>query len=357
MKNYNIFFIFKYKLNQISAPMKKQSIISISIIAGILLTLFACKPDQKQSSGKGSLPGVSGKPGEILVVMDTAKFNKAPGLAIKEKLQKAMRALPQAEPIFSLVNISSYNFKDIFTRYRNILVVNIEKKYSNPRFAVRKDVNAHPQTVVHAQASSYKELENLFKVQGEEALKKFLKAERTRYINTYKEISNKGAMMRIKEKFGIKMTIPKGYALEVDSSNFAWLEQDARDYTQGILIYTHKYKEDRSLTLNNLMETRDRFTRKFVPGPSSNSFMIVEKEITPYLDKKTINGNEVAIMRGLWKVKNDFMGGPFVNASILSKDKKHVITVDGFVYAPSLSKRDYVRQLEAIIHTLDLEKQ
>jgi hypothetical protein len=164
-------------------------------------------------------------------------------------------------------------------------------------------------------------------------------------------------MKRIKEKFGIEMTIPKGYSLEVDTANFAWLEQDTRDYTQGILIYTHKYNEDRSFTLNNLMKTRDRYTRKYVPGPSPNSFMILEQEITPYLDMVKINGLEVQIMKGLWKVKNDFMGGPFINASFLSKDKKQVITVDGFVYAPSLSKRDYVRQLEAIIHTLKLKKQ
>jgi hypothetical protein len=335
--------------------MKKQSFISISIIAGIIFILFACKPDQQGS--KSTLPGVSGKPGEIVVVMDTAKFNRAPGLAIKKELQKAKRALPQAEPIFSLVNIPPHSFKNVFQRYRNILIINIDKKYSKPRFAVRKDVHAHPQTVLHAQASSYKELENLFKAQGEQAAEKFIEAERQRYINTYKAISNKGAMKRIKEKFGIKMVIPKGYALEIDTANFAWLEQDTRDYTQGILIYKHKYSGDRTFTLNNLMKTRDKFTRKFVPGPSPNSFMIIEREITPYLDKKTINDNEVMVMRGLWKVKNDFMGGPFVNASVLSKDKKHVITVDAFVYAPSLSKRDYVRQLESIIHTLEWNKQ
>jgi hypothetical protein len=334
--------------------MKKQSIISISIITGILLSLFACKSDQQ--GGNGTLPGVSGKPGEILVVMDTAKFNSEPGLAIKEKLQKAMRALPQAEPIFSLVNIPPYSFKDVFQRYRNVLIINIDNKYSKPRFAVRKDVHAQPQTVLHAQASSYNALKNLFNKQGEQAAEKFIEAERKRYINTYKKISNKGAMMRIKEKFGISLVIPKGYSLEVDTANFAWIEHDTRDYTQGILIYKQKYKNELAFTLNKLIKRRDKFTRKYVPGPSPNSFMIVEQEITPYLDKMTINGNEVVMMRGLWKVKNDFMGGPFVNASILNKDKSHIITVDGFVYAPKLSKRDYVRQLESIIHTLDLKK-
>ncbi len=333
--------------------MKRNSFINISIIAAMTIFFFACKPDQQ---GSGSMPGVAGKPGEILVVMDTAQFNKKPGLAIKEKLQRAQVALPQAEPIFELVNIPPHSYKNIFRRYRNILVVDIDDQYSKPRFAVRKNVHAQPQTVIHAQAGDFKSLQNLFAQKGETIAGKFMEAERQRYINTYRNMSNQGAMKRIKEKFGIELVIPKGYSLAIDTNNFAWIEHDPRDYIQGILIYKHEYKGDQSFKMEHLMEVRDKFTKKYVPGPSLDSYMTIEKEIIPYLDKKTINGHEVAFMRGLWKVENDFMGGPFINVSVLSKDKKHVITVDGFVYAPSFSKRDYLRQLESIIYTLDFKK-
>src|SRR6056297_1105008 len=333
--------------------MKRNYFVNISIIAAMMILIFACKPDQQ---GSGSMPGVSGKPGEILVIMDTAQFNKKPGLAIKKKLQRAQVALPQAEPIFELVNIPSHSYKNIFRRYRNILVVDIDDQYSEPRFAVRKNVHAKPQTVIHAQASDYKSIENLFMQQGEKIAEKFMEAERNRYINTYRNISNQGAMKRIKEKFGIELVIPKGYSLATDTNNFAWIEHDTRDYTQGILIYEHKYKGDQTFKMDHLMEVRDKFTKRYVPGPSLESYMTIEKEIIPYLDEKTINGHKVAFMRGLWKVKNDFMGGPFINVSLLSKNKKQVITVDGFVYAPKFSKRDYLRQLESIIYTLDFKE-
>ena len=62
-----------------------------------MFILFACKPDQQGS--KSTLPGVSGKPGEIVVVMDTAKFNRAPGLAIKKELQKAKKGYKGYEEI------------------------------------------------------------------------------------------------------------------------------------------------------------------------------------------------------------------------------------------------------------------
>ncbi|MGM0496312.1 MAG: DUF4837 family protein [Bacteroidota bacterium] len=333
--------------------MKRQLFLNILLIAGIIIISFACKPDQQ---GSGSQPGVSGKPGEILVVMDTAQFNKKPGLAIKKELQRAQRALPQAEPIFNLVNIPPHGYKDVFQRYRNILLIDIDEKYSKPRFAVRKNVNAEPQMIINAQASNFKSLRKLFLQQGETIAEKYIEAERNRYINTYKNMRNKGVMKRVKEKFGVELVIPKGYSLALDTTDFVWIENEARDYTQGILIYKHKYESDQAFEINNIMDTRNEFTKKYVPGPSVDSYMVIEEEIIPYLGEKTINGNKVAFMRGLWKVKNDFMGGPFINASVLNKDKEEVITVDGFIYGPEVSKRDYLRQLESIIYTLDIKE-
>ena len=333
--------------------MKKQLIFSISLIASFMIIFSSCKPEK---TPEGVLPGVSGKPGEILVVMDTAHFNHKPGLAIKKTLQKAHKALPQAEPIFDLINVPNYSFKKVFKRYRNVLMVEINEEYTQPRFAVREDVYAKPQTLIHAQAPNKEALIKLFNQKGDVAAERFMKAERNRYINTYSAMSNDGAMRQIKEKFGIELVIPKGYAIDVDTSNFVWIGHETPDYTQGILIYRHKYKGEQTFTTDNLINTRNRFTKKYVPGPSQGSYMIIEEILTPYLNKQTINGHEVAIMRGLWKVKNDFMGGPFVSSSIVSKDGKHVITVDGFVYAPQFDKRNYLRQIEAILYTLNLKK-
>lgn len=330
--------------------MKKHLITSIPFFAVFVLLLFGCKPDQQV---EGVLPGVSGKPGEILVVMDTSKFNHEEGLAMKKKLQEAHKALPQAEPMFDLINIPGHAFKNVFRRYRNILIVNIDSKYSKPRFAVRKNVYAKPQTIIHAQAPNDSSLRELFNQKGEVAVEKFLDAERSRYINTYKDISNAEAMDHLTKKFGIDLVIPKGYAVKLDTTNFSWISQETPDYTQGIFVYKRPYKENHSFTVANLVNTRNTFTEKYVPGPSLDSYMIVEELLTPYLNRQVINGNEVAIMRGLWKVKNDFMGGPFVSMSILTKDKKQVITADGFVYAPRFDKRDYVRQIESILYTLD----
>jgi hypothetical protein len=59
-------------------------------------------------------------------------------------------------------------------------------------------------------------------------------------------------------------------------------------------------------------------------------------------------------LRGLWKLENAFMGGPFINISLLDENRNRVVTVDAFVYAPGLDKRNYVREVEAILNTFKI---
>ena len=56
-------------------------------------------------------------------------------------------------------------------------------------------------------------------------------------------------------------------------------------------------------------------------------------------------------MRGLWETENDYMGGPFYHFSYVNAQNK-CISVDGFVYAPNDTKRDYLRQVEAIVKSV-----
>jgi hypothetical protein len=45
------------------------------------------------------------------------------------------------------------------------------------------------------------------------------------------------------------------------------------------------------------------------------------------------------------------MGGPFLSHSFLSEDGSEIITMDAFVYAPKYDKRNYLRQVEAILYS------
>jgi hypothetical protein len=160
----------------------------------------------------------------------------------------------------------------------------------------------------------------------------------------------------IERKFGVRLTMPKGYTLDVDTTNFMWIESRGRvDAVQGILIYSFD-KSDKELTTDYIFEKRNEFTKKFVPGPTKNSYMVAEDEMVAYRREIKVNDIKIIELRNLWKIENDYMGGPFINYTIINESTNKVIGIDGFVYAPQFDKRDYLRQLEAILTSVELPK-
>ena len=48
------------------------------------------------------------------------------------------------------------------------------------------------------------------------------------------------------------------------------------------------------------------------------------------------------------------MGGPLLNYTIIDEKRNRVITIDAYVYAPNVSKKKLMKELEAIAYTLKL---
>ena len=73
------------------------------------------------------------------------------------------------------------------------------------------------------------------------------------------------------------------------------------------------------------------------------------------VSKPTILNNLKATeTRGLWEVKKQFMGGPYINFSVIDSSNNRVLFFDGFVYSPATEKASYIFELEAIIKSLKI---
>ena len=80
--------------------------------------------------------------------------------------------------------------------------------------------------------------------------------------------------------------------------------------------------------------------------------MLTESQYDPVTKKVNIAGKSAIETRGLWIVKDDFMGGPFLSYTIIDKTNHRILIIEGFSYAPSSKKRDFVFELEAILKTI-----
>ena len=80
--------------------------------------------------------------------------------------------------------------------------------------------------------------------------------------------------------------------------------------------------------------------------------MAVDKEVPTVVKEVNFNDNYAREVRGLWNVAGDFMGGPYLSYTILDIERQRVVCAEAYVYAPKYNKRNYLRQLEAILLTL-----
>jgi hypothetical protein len=83
--------------------------------------------------------------------------------------------------------------------------------------------------------------------------------------------------------------------------------------------------------------------------------LVTENAYTPFHNETIIDNKPALETKGIWDVKNAFMGGPFVNYAIEDKTNKRWVIIEGFAFAPSVEKRNYMLELEAIIKSVKIE--
>ena len=120
------------------------------------------------------------------------------------------------------------------------------------------------------------------------------------------------------------------------------------------MIYTQPYIHDSTFSIHEMVKQRDLFTLDHIEGFRDSSYMAVYKEYIPNTKEINLANTYTIEYRGLWNMKNDFMGGPFIHYTLVDERRQRVINIDGFVYAPKFNKREYLRELEAIMRSIKI---
>jgi len=328
-----------------------KQIFSVTFIVLVIFSLFSCG-DKAVTQRK-----ISGKAGELIVVVPKETWDGKVGEAMKKVLQQPQAGLPQSEPLFTVVDIPPAAFKDIFKTTRNIINVRISPTLDSSRVEFKEDVWAWPQAVVNINAKTADECIDLVDQNGDKILAFMLKAERDRLQMNYAKSVDKPIRNTLLTKFNLNLNIPVGFKIAVDKENFIWLRYDTPEITQSIAVYTFPYQSDSTFTADYLLNIRDSVMKNNVEGSLPGSYMTTERRATPSFGILKVKNNYSAEIRGLWKMEKDFMGGPFINLSVLDISNNRVIVLDGFVYAPRFDKRNYLRQVEAMVYSLELPDQ
>jgi len=316
------------------------------LLPGIIPLFFSCHQNPQEM-----LPGITGKPGELVIVMKDKYWEGHTGEVFKGIFCAEVPALPQPEPMLDAVQIKPDAFADIFKTHRNIFILNISPN-EKEKLEVKIDVWARPQIVISLNVKDTIRAQQVLTAKGQKLLQYYLDKEKERNITTFSMQKNSVVVDKVQKKFGIKLSIPRGYEIAREADNFMWIRQEDKDKNLSLLIQMYDYKDKNTFSLDHLLDKRDEMTKAYVPGPSDGSYMQVFRDYPTHLEEVSLNGNYAAKLRGLWNVHGDFMGGPFVTYAMLNQTKDKVVMLDGFVFAPKLDKRNYIRQMDAIISSV-----
>lgn len=324
---------------------------NLTFIACVAFFLTACS----ESGNKGL--NSTGRGSEIVVVGSKVKWDGPVGDTVRATLTRYMQGLPEPEPEFSLVFIPEKNFSDYLQTHRNILFLDIKAGNENSKVETLQNEWSNPQRVIKIKAGSDTAFFTVFAKHADAVRALFNQSERTRF-NIMNALSrNPVAEKLLAEKFGIKMVISKDFYVAKNMSNFVWLRSETNANSLGLMIYANAYKDTTQMDPSEVLNTRDRYSKLYIPGPVDGSFMKIERDFYPPSAVKILYKEMFALeTRGLWKIQGDFMGGPFVNYTIVDAPRQRIVVFDGYVYYPNKSKRNYMRQLDAIIWGAEIIK-
>ena len=326
--------------------MRNISRIIICVVA--LMSSVSCR-----NNTKPLLPNVSGKAGEVIVVVGKDNWEGNLGNEIGSLLARDCEYLPQREPLYSLVNLSPAAFTDMFKLHRNIVIFNIDSTVTKQGVVYRTDVWAHPQCVIQVNASCADSAVVVLDRNGENITGAIEQAERNRVIaNTLLYEESKLADV-VDNMIGGKVHFPVGYTLKKVTDDFIWIADEKQYTTQGIFIYKYPATDEQPFSEENIISRRNAFLKEYVPGMLDNTYMTTSVFVKPGIKFLKYHDLDFVETRGLWEVYNDFMGGPFVSHSFYSKDGKDIIVLEAWVYAPKYDKRQYLRQTESLLYSFE----
>lgn len=327
--------------------MKKCKISLWGALLGVLLTLTACE-------GKFTTPSSSGRPYEVLVVVGDSLWQRPAGRALFDVLDTDMPGLPQPERSFRISQTDPARFNQILNIFRNIILVKIDKKtYTQTKMKFTRDEYATPQVVLTIQSPSEEEFAAFVTRYSEQIIDFFVRVEMNRLVKELEQQHSQVVAELARDMFGCELHVPKEIQSYKKGEDFFWTSSNSATAMVNICMYAYPYEGPHTFTKEYVLAKRDSFMRGNIPGSKPTMYMTTDTLCT-FVKPVVVKHAYALETRGLWQMKNDGMGGPFVSHSRVDTVNNRVVVVEGFVFAPEKMKRGLVRRLEGSLYTLNL---
>lgn len=340
---------------------------------------WAC--DSKQlTQNKSNLPQVSSVANELLVVMDSSQWKSELGDEIREIYGSEIPGLPQPESAFEVRYTSPRHFTGLMKLYPNILFVttiqdnskdsrllrtyftenSLNQMKKNPEMFMYplEDQFARGQKVLHLFAQTEEELLEKLEKNEEKLYSYFHDWERDRLSKRlFTGRPNKQLSQYVQRKHGFWMEFPAGYEVAIEKDKFIWLRLLDAEVDKSIWVGYKDYESADVFEPENILQLRHEFAKPYIWGNDSTTYMKTEPDIPVEMERINFKGRFAVESRGLWRLNNMVMGGPFLSYTFVDESTNRLYYIEGFTYAPGKDKRAPMNELEAILWTFKTAEQ
>jgi len=270
-----------------------------------------------------------------------------------------MEGTPNGDEYFYVSHVLPEHFVRNIRTLANVVLISIDpENATEPIVKMEKDKYARGQVIVKLYGRDQQSIADHIMELQEGLRNVFVKAEINRAMEKLAKdhaLTQEDRLMKMQNvSMNIPFAIKKAGRGAVDST-FFWVTDDYMDKQSHIIVYSVPYTDANIFTLEGAVAVRDSVLKANIEGGGAGSFMTTNKRIVlPEYKALNVGGKYVGELRGMWRMENGLMAGPFICHMRLDELNKRVVFAEGFVYAPNDGKRRLIRNLEASVYTLKL---
>jgi hypothetical protein len=347
--------------------MRKLFTLLIFIMPAIALTL-GCENDYK--------PAARGAQSEVLVVMDSSRWNTATYVALQETFGNVILTMPRPQPRYDLrfTGIRTNRDFENIKRHKNVIIVatideetivgqlirgilsdDIKDRIrtgQNFAFPLR-DRWYRDQWVLFLSANTDEELAQRIINSEQRLVSSLEQVELQRWTN---EVYRRGDQPEISsmlwENYGFTMRVQHDYNVGADTVGFVSLRRYLPDNDRWIWI---SWKDDvrniDHIDVQWINARRDSLLNRHIRGSRENSYVMTDYRRPLEISTTTINDKFTWETRGIWRMQGDAMAGPFINYTMYDDRTNRLYMVEYAQFSPRFPQRDFLYQFQSMIRT------
>lgn len=344
------------------------------LLLGVLV-LWGCEVEEGSGSSSNK-PKSRGAIGEIVVAIDSIKWQGPVGKAVREVFEGSIPGLIRDESFYNLRKVDPRAMNKILKLSTNIVYVTTfdDKKggsqtvnamftkeskekaaadsslfmlRSADEFAQEQEViylfGNNEEELVRNLEKNKRQLQNLFQVRERGRMQKILLSRKSSEAN----VAGK--------KLGLDINVPASYQIAKTADNFIWLRQPTISTNRpdiSLFFFATDYNSELQTFPDSIIALREKITKQHIYGNPDNwnSFLVTERvDPSPVFTNFRINDNFAVEIRGGWKTNNLSMGGSFLAYIMVDSEQGKLYYMEGFVYYPNEAHRESIREIETIL--------